>query len=746
MSATDNRDYFAFNTLGRLTFTSEEICALLGTYYRIMNKVGSTSFKRERFFYLLIEELSLLLDVLVIRIEKNPKLEYEGNILGSNFQALGVNIKSEDYGILNSLFNTDELKSQCLNLNRIISQRNKNPVGRGNNSIKHIDSVVIIPFRDKPLGNPLGTVEIYYSSNKKDVPARYDIANLFLQKMADESNEIEAGICLILSTALEYALERVIREDREDDFSVYPTVRESKLEFLNKHAFNTPRVSAEEFVNEYREHFKPLDKVFGNLIDKFGFESGLYFTYRLPKDDHCSYFLSAKQAEAFLQKNNILEEAIHLMTYPYRDNLLGGLNGYLLSTAYPLYVPAMHNDERWVGLSENELIWEQDRIKYNSKSQAGLLRKLFSDIKKEPLNTYIVPILVYYHSNASKPEVLVALHYTSNGEIPNEMRKRMFDVAWESYSTLELCLVAQQTTEQTMRMEMEKRKTDELESFSLLLGHTVPKFIFKPIEYYSERIIADILNPPRRIRDFEMLRFYNTKGQMELKWYLDYYLGGSSSGDPIARTCNLQYVVEDIRKIFSDMKEFFISGHIDQHDAILMGSQSVRVRDLADKRIELTADISEKFDVMVLGSREAHLIALWNLIDNGLNSFNLSELCTEPGRTLKINLSAGEQNGFFKLSISNNGRQIAPYVEKRLRALFLMARSGEESIEIEGERLKHDQIISQMRIKQEKEKQCQGLYRTARFLHDLSPRQPGYIQMPINSQVTTFELLILKAQ
>lgn len=428
-----------FTKLYELHLEEEQRYILAETYFRIMGKINSVNYRNERFLYLLVEEICLMFDVLVVRIERNESLGEKG-IFESTFNASDMNILQEDYNEIQKAFSIDLGKKECLENKKIVSYSVYTPIEPKNNTIKFIDSLIIFPFpsesKDK---QPICTIEIYYSKGNEDVPNRHPYLSILLEQIRkSKASLFVEGLLLLLLDALMLAQKRGL--EKEDDFKQYPEVRKGKREFLAK-APSKPK----DFVNVYKKHFASLDRVFKSLREKFRLPFLFYFSYRFPKDKDLSFFFTAKDVSYLFDKRGFdIAKFQHLWMYPYQK---GGLNGYILKTAHPIYVSRQDNDKRWTSFAEEPIKQDEDII-YNAKLQKDLLLEMFALSESDNLYTYIVPILIFHNTEEGNADLLVAMHYTTNKPISNDLRKRMFDLAWESSATVELALIGQKVGEE----------------------------------------------------------------------------------------------------------------------------------------------------------------------------------------------------------------------------------------------------------------------------------------------------------
>ena len=694
-----------------------ELCCLLTeTSWRITHKIrDSPAFAPWKLLYLLVEEMALLFEVLVVRIAFNPSLPKDIYVL-KGLVSQDMNVSPEDYQWLQNVF-SPQLVEDCLAGDCVIYHHDTTTTETRNYTLRFIDSVLVVPIRSRLGATPLATVEIYYAENGMDVGTRSPVSTAFLRGLSSNP-QVQGRLLSLLSDLLAYAVDGTELKD----FATKPlpsrSVRNSKLAFLTKWSLDGQPIST-VFRDAYRHYFEPLDAVFGSLHDRFVDLPDFYFSYRRSGDDHLSFFPTAKQVGELQEAGMTVGEYKHLWTYPYRE---GGLNGYVMKTRHSIYLTNQHLDSRFADLPQEDLK-EDSPIKYDVEIQKVLVPKLFNSQPK-PLYTYIVPIVL-----DAKDGVLIAMHCTTNdvSRLSNDVRKRMFDFAWESSTAMELALIAQDTTEEKEKLRERVEHAEELVSFSMWLAHTLPKFIFKPSEYYIQKLLLDINkhDPATLLSDYKALAFFNSKGQSELRWFLYFYLRGESLHERRpSGSCTIGAVVSEIQRIFDNVKDLAVVGVLDRHDTAATGCELLRTV-ARDKVQPIEARLGNVRDL--------------ELIDNALSAFDFTVLHKSTDAEFRIKIEGSEEKFYCKLHILNNGRQMEPLVATLLKVILDAARRGPPDMveQVKG-------AMEQLKRHVKKENPCQGLYRTARFLHDLDPDHPGYIEFSHEGEWTVFDLYIPK--
>ena len=731
---------------------------LLETRWRITNKINSPAFNRDKLLYLLVEELSLMFEALVVRISTNSNRGDE--IPEPFFQGSDMNITEDDYKQIAAAFPFG-LAKRCLAENRVVTDRLQTEIGRGNNTVRFIDSVLLLPIRLPDASEPAGMVEIYYSCGKHDVPDRSGLAEHLLCEVAqDGASAFMESLREALTEAIRTARYSVSTASTGPEKVVPPSgsVRKSKLDFLKKCTPAGEEPALDKVVLDYKNYFKPIDAVLERLRRTFPGLPSFYFSYRRPEDDHLSFFLTATQVGDLLLRQGVsLDDFKHLWTYPYQKS---GLNGYVLKTRHAIYMPNHHTDAGYIDFGSEDSRTDSD-IQYKGDRQRSLLSKLFN-LEGLSRHTYIVPI---FFAAGSAGGVFVSMGCTTDTleHLARSVRKRMFDLAWESATAMELSLIAQDTTEEAGKLQLEvaeakvtakdlevkvekaalkAKEADRRVSLSGWLGHTLPKFIFKPLEFYIQKMYTDLRDPEKLREDYNALSFFNSKGQTEFKWFLEFNIAGTPDpvGVPSGR-CSVGDVMRDVEEIHAKSRDLAVAGRFDRWD--VRKGDGRKLREVAQSSIDLDVKTLRDSRIAIMGSRESHVIALWNMIDNALDSFEWNVLNVAEDARLSIKIDGSTVDQRFRLRISNNGKEMKADVARLLRALLNAARSDDPDVVrfMEGQR-SADEVMEELKKILNKENPCQGLYRTARFLHDLSPEHPGYIEFDRKAEWTVFDLYI----
>ena len=709
--------------------TEERDRLIAETEWRILHKINnSPAFNPRRLLYVLIEEFALMFEALVVRVCRNSQLTASEDVFQQHFLLQDLNVSPNDYEHIQKTFPAGEI-SRCITQNEVIALHHPTQIGTNNYTLRFLDSVLCLPIRYEDASVPVAAVELYYARDSRDVPNRSEAAAGLLRHVESEP-DVQRRLLNLLSEIIRSGVRRASAESSPRTSLALGSVRASKLKFLRRWAPDDAQTITDDFRVAYARHFESVDVIFSSLHERFTELPDFYFSFRRSGDDHLSFFPTAKQVAELQRSGMSMGDFKHLWTYPYKE---GGLNGYVLKTAHPIYLPNQHKDSRFEALIDEPHRHDFEFL-YDAARQKVLLPKLFR-LAERPLYTYIVPIL-----RDDEHGVLVAMHCTTNDPalLTAATRKRMFDFAWETSTAMELALLAQDTTEEKVRLQERAQQAEERLSFSTWLAHTLPKFIFKPSEYYIQRLYFDIDNPKVLFGHYKALAFFNAKGQSELRWFLDFHLLGEAAPDTSpSGSCTVGDLVQEIRKIFDHVKALTVVGHLDRYDTTQANNGVLR--EIARERVvPIEVSVTSVSKIEIRGASEAHLIALWDIVDNALASFDFTSLYKLTTTEFRVKIEGADLDGYCRLRVANNGRDLDPSVSAHLKYILDSARSGER--DVRGVK----QAMDDLKASLHKENPCQGLYRTARFLHDLNPASPGYITFGREDQWTVFDLYIPK--
>lgn len=337
---------------------------LVETSQRINYKINnSPAFAPRRLTYLLVEELALLFEVLVVRISASSSLSNSADSGKKHFSSHDMNISEADYHQIRAMFSQGELQAAA-NKNKVVIQQCQPLINTNNHTIRFIDSALILAIRDSISSTPMVIAEIYYASDGRDVPNRSEGATRLLRAVALVP-AVQERLFNILSGAVRNGLEMVSTSHQTSKSPASDWVRASKLAFLRKWAPDKGQKISDEFREAYAHHFESINVIFGSLHDRFTDLPDFFFSFRRSEDDHLSFFPTAKQLGDLQISGMTIGDFKHLLTYPYKE---GGLNGYVLNTRHPIYLPNQHEDERFAAL-QSEARFDDSYIKYDPERQ-----------------------------------------------------------------------------------------------------------------------------------------------------------------------------------------------------------------------------------------------------------------------------------------------------------------------------------------------------------------------------------------
>lgn len=517
--------------------------------------------------------------------------------------------------------------------------------------------------------------------------------------------------------------------------------------------------SPKMFCELYRERFRPIHTILERIYDQMdallagerGAETTLIFSYRPPGDDSICFFPTARQADSFVHSKEEIADFLYFWQFPYYRSK--AISGWVLATGTCDYTEEFDADGRWTKWISHCSDTEQPKI----KKQLALVRKFFkTEQGDEPKFMYLVPIVLRpgygvggAKANSAQLQPILMASIASSKPMGQPLRQQLYDLAWQIAPAVEMALLAQMTQEEVYKLKLEvakaKLRTKEADrrvSLSGWLGHTLPKFIFKPLEFYIQKVYINLKSPEKLLKDYEALSFFNSKGQTEFKWFLDFNIARTPdpSGVPTG-SCSIGDVISDVKEIHAKSKDLAVAGRFDRWDSRKDGRL---LREVAESSILLDVETLRHSTIEIMGSKESHVIALWNMIDNALDSFEWNLLNGAGESRFSIKIEGTTVDHRFRLRISNNGQEIKPNVAILLRDLLEAAYSDEpDTVRFKESQGSADEVMEELRKNlNNKENPGQGLYRTARFLHDLSPAYPGCIEFDRQGEWTVFDLHI----
>ncbi len=229
-------------------------------------------------------------------------------------------------------------------------------------------------------------------------------------------------------------------------------------------------------------------------------------------------------------------------------------------------------------------------------------------------------------------------------------------------------------------LENERRRyTDEQR---LMLSHSLPKFIFKPAEYFAFRIesiaSAEEIDTKELRKLAEVLPTLLSRGQTEL---IEYTRFGESLSSFNAQPLNLFHVCKKLSSIFQEVCKFHVAGRIDRNHKIKR-KLSLRAKVLSNCKMTVNSEEGERdiANMLVDGNPSIITAHLWNVIDN---AFRFSDI-RESGVKIAFNLSLfGEETVVLKAT--NTGQQIGDRLLAVLNRLFEVPSDTDEFRRIEQE-------------------------------------------------------------
>jgi len=217
----------------------------------------------------------------------------------------------------------------------------------------------------------------------------------------------------------------------------------------------------------------------------------------------------------------------------------------------------------------------------------------------------------------------------------------------------------------------EERAADEQR---VVLSHSIPKFVFKPMEYFATKLATRFEQGEAHQRIAETMLFLTQRGQAALAEYAPPAVAGKDSLDNAdLQTVDLAAVCENVNKVFGHLREFLVHGYIDRVLQRAKSRQLFRDELCTSEAISLRQDIEAP--LLVFGNAGLVMLHLWNLIDNAFRHANLEAAFHQRTQHLRDGLVItfeGESvgAGCYRFKASNTGNPIEVGQLQRLNVLF----------------------------------------------------------------------------
>ena len=398
---------------------------VFGRCYRKMTSIG---FRETHFLFILIEEFRLLFNAQVVRISH---IKYDSkNELESKFKTPKINIIAHEYDFIKQHFKTEELISSCQQRKETIFRKKENFHFQQNNNLNNINTLYVVPIKQRDNEKILGILEVY------------------TKKLSNENLNFSVPTNRV---CFELLLEELFFIGLNTKFTSIPldvsklgkkSIYDSKENFIK---FNKNISDDAAFIKAYQEYFKPLDifllnlteRLSSHLSDEFKDNFNFNFLYRLPTDETISFILTSKQIEDLIKKKLSKDDIFSYCSFKYENEK--ALVGYILETKHSEYIPKSSDDprqKRWLKSKDLETI-----------KQIKLIKEIYKDVGE---NIFLFPVFFDDSGN-----ILFILSFVSSSDISVNLRKKIFDLAYDSASMIESTLISQNITEEMIKKEYE---------------------------------------------------------------------------------------------------------------------------------------------------------------------------------------------------------------------------------------------------------------------------------------------------
>lgn len=218
-----------------------------------------------------------------------------------------------------------------------------------------------------------------------------------------------------------------------------------------------------------------------------------------------------------------------------------------------------------------------------------------------------------------------------------------------------------------------------------LLSHSMPKFVFKPLEYTATRLLAKATASERLdVEDVRGLartsQLLVSRGQQVLSDFSHTWFEYDQSELKMRQgSCDLAKLCKLLEQDFVQHCAFFVSGYVDRlyrRDAV---RQTLRAELTGDGRESaVTLSVEAPSTCTIVGDRGQILSHLWNLIDNGFHCCDWTRISQSDesrlGEVLKFEIRVirvdETSERYVELRVFNSGSVLATDREKCLNLMF----------------------------------------------------------------------------
>ncbi|TGV03375.1 hypothetical protein [Flavivirga rizhaonensis] len=345
-----------------------------------------------------------------------------------------------------------------------------------------------------------------------------------------------------------------------------------------------------------------------------------------------------------------------------------------------------------------------------------LLKKfMFADCQ------YVIPIVF------GKQVSVMYLSFKKPIPLPMDAIEGWMSIAYQLFSSLFI--------EHLSNIQNSYKAEQEAATQREMLRHALPKFVFKPLEYF----LIDILNTSNNfeknknkgietiVKNTEAAWFLSGIGQQQLKQYSE-----SKEAMNNGTRANLRGICETLEQVFEKVKPLYINGFTDQYDGVNNKNiltelfdtfrnkpKSGSIREQLNKDEHITIEKGEYIEhenAFVIGNETIITMHLWNIIENSLLH---SEISVSDGIKIAIEISEDEsKNSCLMLQFICTNPTMDNEILQILNGLFKKPSSTQEFEQIKN-KLK---IIANSKIDQsgfQHEHRGRGLIAFAQYLNEL---------------------------
>lgn len=222
------------------------------------------------------------------------------------------------------------------------------------------------------------------------------------------------------------------------------------------------------FCELYQERFRSIHTILERIYDQMdalladerqvrGAETTLIFSYRAPNEDFICFFPTARQALSFVQTKEDIADFLYFWQFQYPRSK--AISGWVLATGTCDYTEKFDSDGRWNRWISRSSAEERPRI----ERQLALVRKFFkTEQGQEQKFMYLVPIVLRpanggVRAKAGFPQLqpILMASIGSSKPLARQLRRQLYDLAWQIAPAVEMALFGQMTLEQVYRKEAE---------------------------------------------------------------------------------------------------------------------------------------------------------------------------------------------------------------------------------------------------------------------------------------------------